>query len=262
MEAMPKENVKRIHLIYRCIVSVLIVALSIALMLSCLDIYHSGPRPYSPASIAKRFDRIAILVYVTIVMIMVGFILSLVMPLDEQRPKAIRDELTAMKKLKRKAGILDEEVYKPAKKEKTLRLTLRLVTAACCVGLMVYPTIYFLDMKHFTIANLAQDIIDAALVALVPAAIGLLLCFVCTILISKSIQRETTIYKNAIATNKGVTTPVNCEQPKPMGRWILALRCMIFATAICFIVLGIFNGGAQSVYEKAIAICTECIGLG
>lgn len=259
---MPKDNVKKIHLVYRCIVSALIVALSIALMLSCLDIYHSGPRPYSPTSIAKRFDRIAILVYVTVAMIMAGFILSLVLPLEEQRPKAMRDELTAMKKLKRKAGVLDEEVYKPAKREKSLRLTLRLATAACCAGLMIYPMIYFLDMQHFTIANLAQDIIDASLVALIPAAIGLMLCFVCSILASKSIQRESSIYKNAIATSKGGNSPISCQQPKPMGRWILALRCMIFATAICFIALGIFNGGAQSVYEKAIAICTECIGLG
>ena len=259
---MPKETVKRIHLIYRCIVSALIVALSIALMLSCLDIYKSGPRPYSPTSIAQRFDRIAVLVYVAVAMIMVGFILSLVMPLEEQRPKAIRDDLTTMKKLKRKAGILDEDVCKPAKKEKSLRLTLRLTTAACCVGLMVYPTIYFLDMNHFTIANLAQDIIDASLVALIPAAIGLLLCFGCAILSSKSIQREIAVYKQAIADNKGSVAPIPCEQPKSTGRWILAFRCLIFATAICFIALGIFNGGAQSVYEKAIAICTECIGLG
>jgi hypothetical protein len=32
--------------------------------------------------------------------------------------------------------------------------------------------------------------------------------------------------------------------------------------AVAFLILGIFNGGAEDVLKKAIAICTECIGLG
>jgi len=32
--------------------------------------------------------------------------------------------------------------------------------------------------------------------------------------------------------------------------------------AAAFIVLGVLNGGAGDVLMKAIAVCTECIGLG
>ena len=43
---------------------------------------------------------------------------------------------------------------------------------------------------------------------------------------------------------------------------LIVARCVIGAVAIAFILVGIFNGGANDVLVKAINICTECIGLG
>ncbi len=40
------------------------------------------------------------------------------------------------------------------------------------------------------------------------------------------------------------------------------IRGIILAISLLFILLGIFNGGADDVLIKAINICTECIGLG
>ena len=49
---------------------------------------------------------------------------------------------------------------------------------------------------------------------------------------------------------------------KDRGALITALRFIILALALLFIVFGALNGGAKDVLIKAIAICTECIGLG
>lgn len=258
---MPQEKVKKIHLIYGCIAAVLIVAVGIALILSCLDIYHSGPRPYNPESIGVRFDQIAVLVYVCIAVILGGIVLNLLLPLEKKRPKAIRDDMAVLNRLKEKAGVLDDVNARAARKEVTLRRTLRLVTALVFVGLMVYPAIYFMDATHFTIVNLNQDIAKAVTVALIPAVIGLLLCFGCSMLESKSIQREVRIYKNVIAANK-VQTASPAATPEGKKTWLVPVRCVILAAAICFIIIGVFNGGAKDVLDKAVAICTECIGLG
>ena len=40
------------------------------------------------------------------------------------------------------------------------------------------------------------------------------------------------------------------------------MRVVILLIGILFVVLGIVNGGMRDVLEKAIKICTECIGLG
>lgn len=41
-----------------------------------------------------------------------------------------------------------------------------------------------------------------------------------------------------------------------------AVRLVLAALALLFIILGVMNGGARDVLIKAINICTECIGLG
>ncbi|HIZ24319.1 MAG TPA: thioredoxin [Candidatus Gallimonas intestinigallinarum] len=43
---------------------------------------------------------------------------------------------------------------------------------------------------------------------------------------------------------------------------MLIVRIAVFAVAIALIIWGILNGGAGDVLAKAVAICTECIGLG
>ena len=49
--------------------------------------------------------------------------------------------------------------------------------------------------------------------------------------------------------------------PEKAARRVL-IRRVLLAAAICFVVMGIFNGSMRDVLVKAIKICTECVGLG
>lgn len=56
---------------------------------------------------------------------------------------------------------------------------------------------------------------------------------------------------------------VKCHIPDRANKiLLLATRIAVGVIAITFIVVGVFNGGANDVLIKAINICTECIGLG
>lgn len=250
---MPQEKVKKIHLIYGCIAAVLIVALGIALIVSCLDIYHSGARPYSPESIGTHFQRIALLAYACIAVAVGGIVLSLALPLSEKRVEAKRDELETMNRLKAKADACGS----CARKEQNFRKACKKITAGLFILLTVYPAVYFCAPSHFPIEGLNEAIAKAVAIALIPALIGLALCYVCSVLCSRSIARETELYKNA---PKGSPAPAQPENEK--SHRLLVTRCVLLAVAVCFIVLGIFNGGMKDVFDKAVAICTECIGLG
>ncbi|MBR5602167.1 MAG: thioredoxin [Clostridia bacterium] len=46
------------------------------------------------------------------------------------------------------------------------------------------------------------------------------------------------------------------------GYAIIVVRVALILVAVLMIVFGIFNGGMNDVLQKAIMICTECIGLG
>lgn len=40
------------------------------------------------------------------------------------------------------------------------------------------------------------------------------------------------------------------------------IRIAVLTAALCLIILGAFNGSMRDVLDKAVRICTECIGLG
>lgn len=255
---MSQEKIKKIHLIYGCVAAVFIVAFGIALILSCLDIYNSGARPYTPESISRHFQNISLLAYTCIALALGGIILGLVLPLDQPKPKAVKDDLAYMEKAKAKATNLTEETAMAANKEQRFRLVLRIGTAFIFAALMVYPAMYFMDGSHFSIDALNDDIRRAVLIALIPALMGLMLCFICSELQRKSISRETEIYKRAAGPKANNASPADRKKINTLP----IVRCAILAVAVCFIVLGIFNGGMKDVFDKAVAICTECIGLG
>lgn len=254
---MTQVTIKRIHRCYSWILAAVLAVLGVLLILSCLDIYISGPRPYSADAIAIRFWRILGPIWLAVDGIIGGIVLNLIFPLDPPRGKGAVSARTLMLRLRKKVSVPS------CKKEITLRVILWIVTAHIFVALMIFPAIYFLMPEHFTVANLNNDVVKAVLIALIPAVIGLVLCWVCNILVNASYRREAAIYKQALANGHRASTEPIATQPQKWRRVILiAARAGIVLIAVTFIIMGIFNGGAADVLKKAIAICTECIGLG
>jgi hypothetical protein len=106
-----------------------------------------------------------------------------------------------------------------------------------------------------------QCVIRAMTIALVYGAASLSLTFLCKVLCGKSIDRQIDICKASIASSGASgLKPVVADDKYAKRAFIL--RCVLAVAAITFIVLGIFNGGAEAVLDKANAICMECIGMG
>ncbi len=257
---MSKTAQKWIHLIVSCILSAMLIGLGIALIISCLDIYNSGPKPYTPESIAAHFQKISLLVYLTAACVVLGIVLNLVMPQEKKKVKAFRDNAETLSRLEAKAGMLEGEFAQKAAKEKNLRKILRLCTAIACVLLAIRPLLHFMNQDNF-LGDKTQCVIRAMTIALVYGAASLSLTFLCKALCSKSIDRQIDIYKASIASNGASGLKPVVDDDKDAKRAFI-LRCVLAVAAITFIVLGIFNGGAEAVLDKANAICMECIGMG
>ncbi len=242
----------------------LTAVLGIALILSALDIYSSGPRAYSYESIGNAFWRISALVFVVVGGIIGGIVLNLTIPLENQRPKAVRDDVAVMEKLRNRAGIQPE-----TNKQVTLRRIYKISTAVLSVIIMIPSGIYFAlpflpgwKEKLFTVDNLNGDIIRSVYIVMIPAAVCLGLCFLCAMLVRKSLRTEADIYKKALAASSTRTVAPKTEKSSKTPLYVWILRGSIVAVAVAFVVVGIINGGMNDVFTKAVAICTECIGLG
>jgi len=251
---MTQDKIKRVHRFYSWGLAAILVVVGVLMILSCLDIYNSGPRSYSAEAIALRFQRISIPVYIGIAGIIGGIALNIFLPLPSQRAKSLITPQESMLRMRQKVSV------PPIKKEIRLRLVLRVITTVLFVGLMIYPAIYYLLPGRFSIEHLNNDVVRATLITLIPASVGLALCWGCQLLLNASYRRETAIYKQALVdgqrADKIQAAETKCCRGLP---WI---RIALAVVAVIFIVVGVVNGGAEDVLKKAIAICTECIGLG
>lgn len=249
---------KKLHLIYGWVVTALLIAVGIALIASCLSIYHSGDRPYSPTSIAQQFQKISLLVYISLAAVLGGIVLRLALPAEAARPKATPSPWMQLTRQQAKAGSLTSPFAESAAKEQALRKRIKRIALAAYIILMIYPLRYLLDSSNFTVENLNSDIVKALAMALLPAVLGLCGCFICRHFCDKSLLREVTVWKDAIAAGAYTTQ----AQGSSKNIKVNTIRTVILVLAAGLIIAGIFNGSAADVLLKAIAICTECIGLG
>lgn len=252
---MSKENAKKIHLIYGCITAVLIVAVAVCLIVSCVGIYQSGDRPFSREVVTQAFRQLAVPGWLCLVAVIGGIVLHVIVPLESPKSKAVRDDQDTLRRYTSKFDELSPEEQVKISKEVRLRKNLTVGTAVIGIALAVYPVIYYADASHFGIEDLSGDILHAVLVALIPTAVMLTIVYIARHLRSASVTRQIGIYKDAgIKPGKAETDP--------KGKNLTVVRGVLIAVALVLIVLGVFNEGYVDVLGKAIKICTECIGLG
>ena len=129
--------------------------------------------------------------------------------------------------------------------------------ALCMIPVLFYMT----NGDHFPNGDLEQ-VIGSLAAHVFPWIILALACLmVSTVLQEKSIRREYDAIMARIREEKaaGIQAAPKSEEP---ARNLNALRWVLLAVAVVFIIIGIRNGSMMAVVNKAIRICTECFGLG
>ena len=119
---------------------------------------------------------------------------------------------------------------------------------------------YLIFIAEFSVESLSSDVMTAFAVVLPLAAIGVAVhiprvyaeevCYGQMLAALKESVKEGCAPRKATAAVKESNKPTNIA------------RYTILAVAILLIVLGVFNDGVTDVLQKAVKICTECIGLG
>ena len=227
----------------------------------------SSSGPFTRETVAERFDTIAILVYVCLAAIAGGIVLCLVCPLAPKKRKGVSDPRALIDRLMEKIDTdkCDGELLSAIHNKRVWR-EIRFVLAAvlCCI-LAIPALMYLLNPANFPATDPNADIILSMKVILPGVAIGLGTCVGITICNNASLNAELALVKKAVAEAPRASAATADDippSPTKSGRRIWIIRGVIAAVAIGFVLVGIFNGGMNDVLQKAIRICTECIGLG
>ena len=264
---MSDKNKKLIYMIYGIIQSVLLVVCGVCLMIACLSIYDGGKGTFSREAVAVQFQRFMIPIILCLVGLVAGMVLSLILPRHASKVKGQMNPSDSIRRIESRmdpAGC-PPQLLRARKNEKHLRLVLRLLASVVCVVVAVPCAIHLFDLSNFDDIGkgLTEDILAAMMLVLPAAAVGLSAWVVVTLACHYSFKRELEIVKAMIkaSPNQEKSTPaqVNDRRERMI---LLAVRGTVLVVAVVFIVLGIFNNGMNDVLEKAIRICTECIGLG
>ena len=144
---MSEKQIKRIHLIYNIVISVLIVALGIWAITSCIMLYKSGEvgARFTIGKIMPHLYAFLVPFTVTLAVIIVGIVLNAVFHVEEPKPQAFVSDRALLGKLYSKLN-LDEapdELVKVIRSQRGFRKTFYIVMLVN-IAINAFSAIYYL----------------------------------------------------------------------------------------------------------------------
>ena len=265
---MSKKTISTVRLVTGIVLATLAVLCAVSLAVACVRINQSADRPFTPESIAKAWSVVAIFVWSFAAAAIFAGVWSVLFPAPAKKQKGIIFPELRLAKIKARLARkqYSEELLLPLVKQEILVKSIRITSVAVCLLCSIYPLIYLHNLDNFTSidAQLNAQVIRAVLPSLGFAAIALLYCLFARLMANASCEKAI-LYAKSI-----MLLPAPPAEKKPEGMQkkelpsyaIIVARAALIAAAVLMIILGIFNGGMNDVLQKAIRICTECIGLG
>ncbi len=269
------------HLIYGIVLSCLLVAVGICFIVACVDIYKSGPNPFTPESIGTHFKAICVPVYITIGLLILSIPLNVFLPneTNTKRPKFSKKQTLC--------GLYSRFDYTKAKEEALHRLnkfrftryTLYAINILLLIGGTVASLVYALNIENFqAISTEGVSLINSSIIAgslvvlrylILPLIFSIALIFVDKALVSReldtlklTIKEDKAILPKDAPSNLTAIERITSVFTKHKKAILITLRILIIVGALALVITGILNGGMYTVLQKANKLCQECIGLG
>ena len=269
---------KKIRFIYGIFFTVLTLVVGALFIVQIGSIYRSAPSsPYSVESISAHFNQIALPVWLWVAALVGNIVLSYVFEEEEETPKAT---VSVEVKLRRLKGRLPENaVGMSAIKKKRAGRTAAVIACVLFVAAVTALCLFYLLDENYTPIIGAEFFpggraLADRLVHSIPWIINAFLaCVVVTEFFERSQEEELTLTKTAIveSAKQGIKAGKQ-EEKQNLFQKIGAFfdsekganlcRILFAVVGVALVVVGIFNGGMHDMFQKAINICTQCIGLG
>ena len=270
------------HIVYAVLLIALAITVGIMFIVNVVDIYDNGAiSPFTVDAIESHFKAIAPAVIAFPCLVVIGFVLHFVFPLETKAQKT--ENSGALNTLSQKVNVdkVSVETKKAIVRERYFRIGSSVGSVLIWVVALVIILVFTLNASSYKDAKVNEDVKDLALVVFSSSLVAIAVSFGVSISNKLSKKRELALLKNAIKEDKSVMDGNGTSGLLPVfdsifsiinkikglfGKYenvsVWVIRGAVFCVAVVLIVLGILNKGMSDVFFKAIAICTECIGLG
>lgn len=252
------------------LISIASAASCICFIVGCIMIYLSGDVPFSRQSVAETFSYIQIPVYISLILIAVGFFLSLFTSEEKAKKKITTDEGMTLE-IKRRTNDISAASPALLKKIKSAK-ALRFISNALLFIVLVAELIIYVILINKTgilqrggaeSTAVTQNTVDALLWLLPFVACALGITILHSYLNSHLIKKETALLSTLPHIKDRAKVEKTLADANDNGEISTNIvRIAIFCAALVLAVYGFIAGGYVDVLAKAVAICTECIGLG
>lgn len=263
---------EKIRLIYSVFLSLFIVAIGVTLIAVCADIYYSGKGTdviYSREIVGEKLSLLSI----PLVMLIAAVIAGAVFPLVSKKPALDRRE-ASLKKLSARIPADGGEEYKKAENDfnriNKIRLYIWLGALFIVLASAISCLVYLCITANFKGEDIYAEILKLVSIFLPLTLVSIAACAGVSVYNGVLVEKQLKAAKAMIVNgNKETKEPSELSKKAEAVKAVasskitlLVVRCALLVFAVTFILLGIFNGGADDVLGKAVNICTECIGLG
>ena len=263
---MSHETKKTIHLIYGICMTVVAIFAGICFIAACCYIYYTGvandvPQIYTPAIVAEAFTKIAVPVYLCLALIIAGFILQLALPTEKKKLVPEKNLPLILQRLQAKTDLskCDADLQESIAAEQKQRKFLCILSAALlAVGSVVF--LAYTCNGSIWGGNSTPTMVTAMYMMIGCLTAPLAFTIFTAYFNRKSIQQEIELMKKASA-----QAPKKAEAPAakaPKRLLTTGIQLAVVAIGLTLLILGACNQGTADILNKAVAICTECVGLG
>lgn len=270
---MTDQEKRTLRLVCGVVLSVLTVLIGALFIIQSQRIYRSAAdTPYTREKAALALAQIAVPAILWICAVIATWIVWLIFPPTKEKPKA---KISDGKLLNRLKNRLPEGMRSATiEKEENSRIIAWIGCAACCVAATVLTGLCVWNKNNYVPAgdnfNPMRDMLAMLPKMLAPVLVAFAVLVATAYYTDYSKKRELAEVKRLLADNKGAPkpTPKSAEKTarklseKGEKKLLLYSRIALVTLGGALVIVGCFNGGAREVLEKAINICTECIGLG
>lgn len=272
MEKFTVKTCKTVRLTFGITLSVYTVILGALFIWQILDIYLGGvaaglTSPFDYMDVKSRTRGIlAAPFWIWIALIFVGLILFEIFPVKRKR-QTMDDPVYILNRLKKRLPKQVSEDLKDSfdfvKREERTLLILKIICLLAGVAGCIYSVIYLATPSNFPNVDKTADMLNLALHVLTFAAAVFIIACGVAYFEAFSAKRQLPYVKKLIAgTKPPAVTESKISAFFDNKYFILGVRVAVLCVGVAFIIAGALNGSVSEVFNKAIRICTECIGLG